>query len=195
MPSIRGWRSPNNPLLGFCHSNVFHPSETPVLQLGSPWLRHVPSPRSTTGESFWLPGAATGQGTLLSGEPYRRRYVIAGCHLPRLRSSAAKRPGARSREPTPTVKTDLTESAKWSAPLFLLPSLPQTLTRARSLALLSCPGECCSSCGGGITQARRRKRTIIFNICQTHDSNSPSPTHQHIHVHTRRQAHAHKRTS
>lgn len=53
------------------------------------------------------------------------------------------------------------------------------------LALLACPGERCSSCrSSGITQARRRKRTIIFNICQTHDSNSsPFPPTHHTHTH------------
>lgn len=36
-------------------------------------------PAAPRGSRFWLPGAATGRGTALSGEPYRRPYVIAGC--------------------------------------------------------------------------------------------------------------------
>lgn len=43
-------------------------------------LCHLPA--APRGSRFWLPGAATGRGTALSGEPYRRPYVIAGCHLP-----------------------------------------------------------------------------------------------------------------
>lgn len=68
----------------------------------------------------------------------------------------------------------------YQPPLSATPSLIH-------LALLFCPGERCSSCGSsGITQARRRKRTIIFNICQTHDSNSspfPPTNTPHTHAH------------
>ena len=64
---------------------------------------------------------------------------------------------------------------------------PLSATPSCVLTLLFCPGERCSSCSSsGITQARRRKRTIIFNICQTHDSTSPPshpPTH-HTHMNT-----------
>lgn len=83
-------------------------------------------------------------------------------------------------------KIDFTNRSNWSILLFLLPNIPTpTLSATPShvrLTLLCCPGECCSSCSSiGITQARRRKRTIIFNICQTHDSNphppTPNPTH------------------
>lgn len=79
MPFIQGWRSPNNPLLGFCHSNVFHPARHLFCNLGLHdfAMCHLPA---APGGVILLPEAPA-DGANFLGRTYTRLYVKTERHL------------------------------------------------------------------------------------------------------------------
>lgn len=105
MPSIQGWRSPNNPLLGFCHSNVFHPARHLFCNLGLHdfAMCHLPA---APGGVILLPEAPV-DGANFFGWIYTRLYVKTERHLfPHSLGTvgAAEHHGTKSHESTLTIK-------------------------------------------------------------------------------------------